>query len=225
MARKKNYPTVAELSPDATAVADLPAKPLVAVPNSEPPIDPIPEVALPVAFERSLVKVLRHEGGFVNHPRDPGGATNLGISLRYARGRGSLFDLDGDGDVDVDDIRLITVATAAPAYHQDFWLTVRADEIPAGLSHAVFDAAVNSGPARAIRWLQAAVHVTQDGLFGPKTLAAVRGVNDAASVAAAVCEVRLAYLRTLNTWNTFGGGWQSRVSRVVDEAKRLAGRA
>lgn len=184
----------------------------------------MPSVAFPVAFERSLLLVLKHEGGFVDHPRDPGGATNLGISLRYARTRGSLFDLDKDGDVDADDIRVITPETAAPAYHEDFWLKVRADELPPGIDHVVFDAAVNSGPGRAVRWLQGAVGAKVDGAFGPATL---RAVNRAVErdgpipVLERICDLRLAYMRTLD-WITFGRGWQRRVDAVRQEGHKLA---
>lgn len=228
MARKpRRYPTMSDLAvedapPVAQGDAVVPSDAPAATPVAED--DPMPSVAFPAPFERSLLLVLAHEGGFVDHPRDPGGATNLGISLRYAVGRGSLFDLDGDGDVDVHDIRLITPETAAPAYYADFWQTVRATELPAGLGHVTFDAAVNSGPGRAIRWLQAAVGATVDGAFGPKTLAAVRAsvsLDGTPMVIERLCAYRLAYLRGLD-WNTFGRGWQRRVERVIQEGQRIS---
>jgi lysozyme family protein len=229
--RKRNYPTVDEVDP-TVAIQD--GSPLAVEARQEPSqdepatpvaeIDPMPSVAFPVAFERSLLKVLRHEGGYVDHPRDPGGATNLGISLRYAVTRGSLFDLDKDGDVDAADIRLITPETAAPAYFEDFWLKVRADELPPGLDHIVFDAAVNSGPGRSIRWMQTAVGAVADGAFGPATLRAVQhavGRDGVIPVIERAVSNRLAFLRTLD-WITFGRGWQRRVEGVLQEGHKIA---
>lgn len=198
---------------------------LTQAPPPPPADDPIPGVDLPPRFERSCKLTLAHEGGYVDHPRDPGGATNLGISLRYARTRGSLFDLDGDGDVDADDIRRVTEATAAPAYYADFWKPARCDDLPAGLDHAVFDCSVNSGAGRAVRLLQHTVGAAPDGAFGPKTAAAVAEavrLNGVPAIARLYCDYRLSYLMSLATWPTFGDGWRNRVGRVQNEAIILA---
>lgn len=222
MARKKHYPTMAELA----APVDEDQTPAPAAPKApEPVIDPLPSIDYPADFETSYKLVLAHEGGFVNHPNDPGGATNLGISLRYAKTRGLLFDLDGDGDVDADDMREVTLETAAPAYFTDFWQAARCDKLPPGVSHAVFDGAVNSGPGRAARWLQEAVGATVDGSIGPQTLAAVE-----ASVAEVGLEVvsdrvnsiRMSYLQRLPTWSSFGRGWRARVERVNGESHAIS---
>lgn len=161
------------------------------------------------------------EGGYVNHPADPGGATNHGISLRYAKTRGTMFDLDRDGDVDADDIRLVTRETAGPAYRADFWNAVRGDELPAGIDHVVFDFAVNSGPGRAIRFLQAASGVVADGVFGPKTLAAVSRPERRESIIEGVCSARLAWMRTLPNWLDFRRGWTRRVEEVRAEGYQM----
>lgn len=98
-------------------------------------------------FERALAHVLAFEGGFVNHPLDPGGATNLGITramLARARGR----------PVTVAHVRALTRAEAASIYRRFYWNAVRADDLPGGLDLAVFDLAVNAGPTRAARLLQ-----------------------------------------------------------------------
>lgn len=125
-------------------------------------------------FERRLRFVLLKEGGFVDHRADPGGATNHGISLRYAVSKGRVLDLDHDGDVDAADIRLITPAVAADLYRKDFWRPVRGDELPAPLDLVLFDAAVNCGVGRAVGWLQTHLGVRSDGDFGPRTLDALR---------------------------------------------------
>lgn len=157
-------------------------------------------------FDDCLSEVLRHEGGYVNHPRDPGGETNFGISRRsYPR----------------EDIKGMTRARASAIYRRDFWDAVRGDDLPAGLDLVAFDAAVNSGPARGIKWLQAGLRVDQDGKIGPQTLAAARtaAVTDAIDRS---CDARLAFLKRLATWPTFGRGWTSRVASIRATAHRMA---
>lgn len=164
-------------------------------------------------FQRSLSLVLKWEGGFVNHPKDPGGATNKGITLatfrRYVKRNGT-----------VDDLKRITDAQVSTVYRKQYWDAVKGDDLPSGVDYAVFDFAVHSGPARAAKYLQAAVGVDQDGKIGPVTIAAARGMN-AVDLVAAICAKRMAFLKRLNTWPTFGKGWTNRVNDVVREAAKM----
>lgn len=164
-------------------------------------------------FDRALALVLRNEGGFVDDPRDPGGATNMGITratLARARGR----------SLAVEDVRRLTRPEAAAIYRRSYWDPIRGDDLPAGLDLAAFDLAVNSGPARAGRLLQRVLGCAEDGVVGPATLAAAAGCDIGAAVAALSRE-RLAFLRRLATWPVFGRGWSRRVSAV--ERTALAG--
>lgn len=166
-------------------------------------------------FERALKLVLRHEGGFVNHPRDPGGATNKGITLatfrRYVKPNGTVADL-----------KALTVEQAGIVYRRQYWDAVLGAELPSGVDYAVFDFAVNSGPHRAAQYLQRAAGVSAvDGRIGPMTLAAVRRMP-ADELINRLCDTRLAFLRRLKTWPTFGRGWSNRIKGVRKNAVEMA---
>jgi len=157
-----------------------------------------------------IPRVLKHEGGFVNHPRDPGGATNRGITLatfrRYIKRGGTVADL-----------KSMTDAQAVAVYKAEYWDAVQADLLPVGVDYAVADFAVNSGPSRAAKYLQAVVGVAQDGRIGPVTLAAVGRLN-AVRVIEKLCRDRMNFLRRLKTWPDFGRGWTRRVTDVRTDA-------
>lgn len=133
-------------------------------------------------FKRCVAIVIdEHEKGFVNDPHDRGGATNWGISLRFAMGVGDLdrdgkpdLDIDGDGDIDVDDIRAMPRDKAESCYQLIFWLPLRCDDLPHGLAYALFDTAINMGRGTAVMLLQRALGVEADGRLGPVTMAAIR---------------------------------------------------
>jgi lysozyme family protein len=164
-------------------------------------------------FQQALEKVLKHEGGFVNHPADPGGATNKGITLatyrRYIKKKGT-----------VDDLKALTTEQAGKVYKAQYWDKVRGDDLPSGLDYAVFDFAVNSGPSKAVKELQKALGVTQDGIIGPITLEAARAANTKFLIDR-LCDNRLAFLKRLKTWPTFGKGWDRRVTEVRAASKLM----
>ncbi|MFN7185425.1 MAG: glycoside hydrolase family 108 protein [Alphaproteobacteria bacterium] len=170
-------------------------------------------------FETSLALTLHHEGGWSDHPKDPGGATNMGVTIGTLKRLG--IDVDGDGDSDIADLRKLRPVDVERVYRAFYWDAVRADLLPAGVDIAVFDFAVNSGPARAARMLQLAVGAADDGDIGPQTLAAL-AKKAPGSVVSAVSEKRLRFLRSLKTWGTFGKGWQRRVEEVERAALELA---
>lgn len=137
-------------------------------------------------FNKAIPYILKNEGGFVDHPNDPGGATNMGISIRFLKDLPLEFaDIDGDGDVDRQDIENMTKEDAVQLYRVKFW-----DNQPYGkiiddtIAAKVFDLAVNMGPSRAHTLLQAALNEAFDlnipttGKFGPITLQAVNAIKD-----------------------------------------------
>ena len=164
-------------------------------------------------FARSLASVLRHEGGYSNHPEDKGGPTNLGITLATFR---KWVKKDGT----VADLKSMTREQAAKCYRAVYWNGIKGDDLPGGIDYAVFDFAVNSGPTRAAKALQAVLGVEQDGAIGPVTLAAARAA-DPIKVVKALCDQRMAFLRKLSNWPTFGKGWSSRVEDVRFDAIQL----
>ena len=166
-------------------------------------------------FDAALAAVLHHEGGFVNHPKDPGGMTNLGCTKK-------VWEEHCGYEVDEKAMRALTPADVAPLYKSKYWDKVRGDELPSGVDYAVFDAAINSGPGRAAKWLQACVGVEQDGGIGPKTLAAVSAL-DAQRLVEDYSKRRLSFLMDLPIWPTFGKGWGRRVADVQAKAIGMIG--
>lgn len=174
-------------------------------------------------FEICLDEVLRHEGGYVDHKADPGGATNLGITHKtLARWRmvSPWWKLPKEA------VRDLKRPEAGKIYRASYWDRCRAGQLPAGLDLVLFDFAVNSGPDRAIRVLQAELDVAADGQVGPLTLQAVERYAERKGLGpliGAVCDRRLAFLNRLSTFATFGKGWTARVAAVRKAALAVAG--
>lgn len=158
-------------------------------------------------IELSMAWMLAHEGGYVNHPKDPGGATNLGVTQRvydmYRRRSGQATR----------SVRAIAPDEVAEIYKAQYWDAVRGDELPSGVDYAVFDYAVNSGPKRAIMELQRVIGAGVDGVIGMETVGKAREM-DPFDLIEALCNRRMAFLRSLKHWKTFGRGWTARVMGV-----------
>jgi lysozyme family protein len=154
-------------------------------------------------FEDALNRLLQHEGGYVDHPSDPGGETNFGITVAVAREYGYTGPM-----------RDIPIDTVAGIYRQLYWNRVRADDLPAALRYPLFDAAVNSGVDQAVSWLQRALGVPVDGVIGRQTIDAALAA-DPAAVAARLCGLRLAMLSRLRHFEQFGRGWVRRVAAIL----------
>ncbi len=161
-------------------------------------------------FDAALAHVLKHEGGYSNHPADPGGMTNLGVTQR------AWSEWIGR-EASEKEMRALTPATVAAFYRRKYWDKVQADYLPDGVDYAVFDFAVNSGPGRAAKFLQEIVGAKPDGAIGPQTLVAV-AAKDAKELVAAYNAKRQAFLEALPTFATFGKGWSTRVSGVTATA-------
>lgn len=164
-------------------------------------------------FDAALKAILHHEGGFVNHPNDPGGMTNLGVTK-------TVWEEWVGHPVDEKQMRALTPELVAPLYKKKYWDKIKGDDLPDGVDYAVFDAAVNSGPGRAAKWLQGCVGVEQDGGIGPKTLAAVAAF-DPKELVEDYAKRRLSFLMDLPHWGTFGKGWSRRVAEVQNTASSM----
>jgi lysozyme family protein len=169
-------------------------------------------------FDKSLLEVLKSEGGFQKDERDPGnakgGMTNLGCTK-------AVWEEFVGHPVSEADMRALTPASVAPLYKRKYWDKVAGDLLPAGLDYAVFDAAINSGPGRAAKWLQEVAGVPADGSIGKQTLAAVDAFSPLELIAQ-YNDKRLQFLESLPTFATFGKGWSNRVSSVQSIASREA---
>lgn len=169
------------------------------------------------AFTAALDEVLQHEGGYADHPRDPGGRTMLGVTQR-------VWEAWTGKPSNEAEMRSLTREKVAPLYRKNYWDAVEADKLPPPLALCVFDFGVNAGPGRAVRLLQRMVGVTQDGKVGQQTLAAVAGfvhTNTLAGTVKFYQGMRRDYYRSLSTFNTFGRGWLRRVDEVEKAALEL----
>ena len=155
-------------------------------------------------FDQAFDILLKHEGGFSDHAADPGGKTRFGITEAVAREVGYRGDM-----------RELPLDLAKRIYKDRYWDAVRAEELPAAIRYAVFDAAVNSGPRQAILWLQRAVGAKDDGIIGPKTLAAVRAA-DPERLLRLVLAQRLRFMTGLPNWLSFGRGWARRIAELME---------
>lgn len=167
-------------------------------------------------FDRSLQLVLKDEGGYSNHPNDPGGATMWGITHidydAYRKRKGERAQ----------DVRRMTTTERDDIYRTKYWDGARCDELPPGVDYCVFDGAVNSGVAQSAKWLQRAIGgITVDGSIGDITVTSA-SEEKPADLIQSICDQRMIFLRSLRTFKTFGNGWTRRVAGVRSIALAMA---
>ena len=161
-------------------------------------------------FQKCLEMLLHHEGGFVNHPQDPGGMTNLGVTKAvYDRWIGREATKSEMMDLKPDDV--------APIYKKNYWDRVRGDDLPSGVDWCAFDWAVNSGSGRPAKAIQRAVGAAADGAIGPMTLQAIMN-HEPKMIIESVFNQRQKFYESLRTFETFGRGWTRRNKETLDQA-------
>jgi lysozyme family protein len=163
-------------------------------------------------YAQALKQVLKYEGGYVDHPKDPGGPTNKGVTQ-------AVYDSwRKANNLATQSVRNISDSEVGAIYKNLYWDRISGDLLPSGVDFAVFDYAVNSGVSRAAKTLQAVVGVTQDGVIGPATIQATKTY-----VAMTVTNKRLAFMQSLSIWSTFGKGWAARIADVKAQIIALVG--
>lgn len=175
-------------------------------------------------FDKAHKFTAKWEGGYVENQNDPGGATKYGISLRFLKQQDfDIGDIDGDGDIDVADIKSLSLESAAAIMKREFWDKLGLEDIKPLCAMVVYDTAVNMGPSYARKMAQKALGVTDDGVWGQVTKAALR-VCDDKKTAIAMCHIRRARYHELVKKNSklseFLKGWLRRVDSLEGEIER-----
>ena len=165
-------------------------------------------------WDTCIEMILHHEGGYVNHPKDPGGETNLGVTKRVYEEHGGTKDMK---DLTIEDVK--------PIYKKSYWDRVKGDDLPAGLDLCVFDFGVNAGTGRAAKYLQTLIGTVADGGIGPNTLKAVEAYVEEHGITNTIRnyqDERQKYYESLSTFETFGKGWTRRVDETTNAALSMA---
>jgi|TARA_X000001382_G_scaffold41565_1_gene27951 lysozyme family protein len=160
-------------------------------------------------FDECLKMLLHHEGGYVNHPKDPGGETNLGVTKRVYEKWGGTKDMKD-----------LTVEDVAPIYKKNYWNRCKCDDLESGVDWVVFDWAVNSGTGRSAKAIQKICGASQDGAIGPKTLALIK-TQDTEYVIEEFGKIRQNFYESLKTFDTFGKGWTRRNKETTEKAIKM----
>ena len=170
-------------------------------------------------FHAALARILVHEGGKVDHPKDPGGRTNKGVTQRvYNAWRTKSY-------LPVRDVYLISDMEVEAIYRFQYWEPIHGDQLPPGVGYVVLDGAVNSGPKQSAKWLQRAlgfVGSQVDGIIGSVTITAAQQASDHDALIARIIERRETFLRALKTFPTFGKGWLRRIKNVRETGQAWA---
>lgn len=168
-------------------------------------------------YARCEALVVTLEGGYVCNPKDPGGATNMGVTLAALTAwRGHACTAN--------DVRALGAAEVKAIYRAVYWRAVQGDALPAGVDLIIFDASVNCGRGRAVEFLQRGLGVAVDGTLGAGTLAALAAGHDLPALVERIRAARASYYRSLPTWPTFGAGWSRRLATVAATATSWAAR-
>jgi len=157
--------------------------------------------------------VLQHEGGYTNHPSDPGGRTNLGVTQR-------VWENYVGHKVDETEMRSLTKELVAPLYRKEYWDAVHGDQLPSGADYLAFDFAVNAGAFRCIKTIQRALNITADGIIGPVTVKAIQDTN-AEEFIDNFTDAKERFYRGLSNFPTFGRGWFNRVAKSKKAAEGM----
>jgi len=164
-------------------------------------------------FDKCLKMLLSHEGGFVNHPEDPGGITNLGVTKK-------VYDEWIGRESTEQEMRDLTPEDVGPIYKKNYWDRIKGDSLPSGLDWACFDWCVNSGSGRPAKAVQRAVGATQDGAIGPATIGLIME-KDPKFIIEYVHDVRQDFYKSLKTFETFGRGWTRRNKETLHQALEM----
>ena len=164
-------------------------------------------------WDKSFDLVIVNEGGFVNNPKDPGGATNWGCTQ-------AVWEKYVGHSVTVDDMKALTKEDVKPLYKRNYWDALHGDAIPSGLDYCLFDCAINSGVNRSAKIIQEIVGVFADGAIGNNTVSAITQLNPVTAINE-FCDKRQAFLESLKTFPVFGKGWSKRVSEVRTRALEM----
>lgn len=168
-------------------------------------------------YDESLRLVLKYEGGYTNHPADPGGPTNWGITINDAR-------MYWKKNATAQDVKVMPLSVAKTIYKARYWDVLRCDELPPGLDYTIMDYGVNSGVGRSGKVLRRALGLPDNtSVVTDQVIAAVRKAN-ITKLINFICSERMAFLRSLRTWPSFGKGWTARVTAVRAHSLNMAGK-
>jgi lysozyme family protein len=166
-------------------------------------------------YDVCLPLLLAHEGGYTNHPRDPGGPTNFGITIydyqKYIKPGATAAD-----------VRAMTLEEAKQIYRARYWDAQRCDELPAGVDYAIFDYGVNSGIGRSGKVLRRLLKLADRPSIITDDVVEAARASDSVALVAGICDERLRFLQSLRTWPVFGSGWRRRVTDVKSAALIMA---
>ena len=164
-------------------------------------------------FDQCMKWVLHHEGGFVNHPDDPGGITNHGVTKK-------VYEEWVEREVSEQEMRDLTHEDVAPIYKKNYWDRIKADDLPSGVDWSSFDWCVNSGSGRPAKAIQRIVGATADGAIGPMTLKSIAS-QEPKMLVEKMYDQRQEFYENLKTFDTFGRGWTRRNKETKETALEM----